>query len=282
MSGDGQPVAIICGNGRFPKTVAEAAQLAGRPVFLVGLKGAAEEGISAFPHIWVRIGELGRVFRSLKDRNIIDVAFIGGLVRPELSDLRPDFGALARLPDIARLLLGGDDHALSGLVKLFEAEGHRIIGVQELAPALLVPMGQITKTPASAEALADLDVGMRCLRVLSPFDAGQGLVVAKRRIVAIEAAEGTDLMLRRIADLKQNGRLRGKGASGVLVKMPKAGQDLRVDLPAVGLKTVAACAEAQLAGLFVAAGQVLMLDRAALAAKADAAGLFVHGFEGRA
>ncbi|RFB80223.1 LpxI family protein [Methylovirgula sp. 4M-Z18] len=282
MSGAGQPVAIICGNGRFPQAVAEAAQRAGREVFLIGLKGAAEEAISAFPHMWVRVGELGKVFRSLKDRGIVELAFIGGLVRPDLSDLRPDFGALARLPDIARLLLGGDDHALSGLIKLFESEGHRVVGVHELAPELLVASGRITRTAASAEALADLDFGAQCLRALSPFDVGQGLIVAKQRIVAIEAAEGTDLMLRRIAELKRIGRLRAKGTSGVLIKMPKAGQDLRVDLPAVGPETIAACIEAQLSGLFLAAGQVLMLDRAGLAAQADAAGLFVHGFEATA
>ena len=97
-------------------------------------------------------------------------------------------------------------------------------------------------------------------------------------MLAIEAAEGTDAMLVRVAEMRANGRLRLAGLAGVLVKAPKRGQDLRLDMPAVGPKTIEGAVKAQLRGVAIAAGRVLVLERALCARKADAAGLFVAGF----
>jgi DUF1009 family protein len=276
------PVAIVCGSGRFPLAVAAEAQRAGRTVFMIGLVGAADPAIAAYPHVWLRLGEFGKLLKTLQDQAIVELALIGALERPQqLADIWPDFGTFARLPEIARLLIGGDDHLLRGILRLFEKEGLRILGAHELAPTLLAPAGSMTPRPPPPSAAADLRLGRDCLAALADFDVGQALVVGRGRIVAIEAAEGTDAMLHRVAELRHGSRLRAKGRLGLLVKAPKTNQDDRIDLPAIGRDTVAAAARARLEGIAVAAGKVLLLEREQLIADAAAADLFVFGFEPR-
>src|SRR6185437_1340860 len=172
--------------------------------------------------------------------------------RPEFSDLRLDWGAIRRAAGLARLFRRGDNGLLAGLAAIFEREGVRVVGAHQIAPRLIV--------------------------ALSAFDAGQGAVVAAGRVLAIEAAEGTDAMLARVAEMRANGRLRFAGPAGVLIKAPKQGQDLRFDMPAIGAKTIEGAANARLRGVAVAAGHALILERERCAREADAAGLFVAGF----
>ncbi len=139
-------------------------------------------------------------------------------------------------------------------------------------------MGPIGASTASEEDEIDIALGARLLGALSSFDVGQGAIIAAGRVLAIEAAEGTDAMLARVADIRANGRLRLSGLAGVLIKAPKRGQDLRLDMPAIGPKTIEGAAKAQLRGVAAAAGQVLVLGRERCAREADAAGMFVAGF----
>jgi hypothetical protein len=277
-SGATRPLAIVCGGGDFPLEVARAAAAAGRPPFLIGIVGASDRGVEAFDHVWLHIGQLGKLFATLEARSIGDVALIGALARPEFSDLRLDWGALKRAPELARAFLGGDNHLLAGVATLFEHEGLRMVGAHEIAPQLLAPRGAIGKKTASAQAEEDIRTGAALLAALSPFDVGQGVVVAHGRVVAVEAAEGTDAMLARVAELRAARRARASTPTGVFVKLPKRGQDLRFDMPAIGPQTIAAAANAQLQGIAVAAGAVLIAERAAAARAADDAGLFVVGF----
>ncbi|WP_294533445.1 UDP-2,3-diacylglucosamine diphosphatase LpxI [uncultured Rhodoblastus sp.] len=271
-------VAFICGGGQFPLVAARAAQQAGREVFLLGLRGIASRDIEQFPHVWLGIGQLGQGFRELTSRGIREICLIGGLGRPEFSDLRLDWGGVRRLPEIVKIFGGGDDHVLKGVIGLFEHEGFAIVGVDSFAPELLACEGAMNGLPFPGALAADLEFGRKCLADLSAYDCGQALVVAGRRIIAIEAVEGTDAMLDRVAHLREQGRWRARGATGMLVKGPKSGQDLRVDMPAIGPQTVASAARAGLRGLAVAAGRVLILERAAIAASAEQSGLFLHGF----
>ena len=279
MSG-APPVAIICGAGEFPLAVASALQAAGREAFLIGLRGSADKAIEQFPHAWVGIAELSKLFDALQSRSVREIAIIGAIVRPDIGDLRPDFRSLKYLPDAIKLLRGGDNSVLSGITKFFEGRGLIVRGVQDLVPQLLAGEGALAGPAPDAEAREDIAFGAACLAALSPFDIGQGVVVARGRILAVEAAEGTDAMLARIAELRAKGRLKFKGAAGVLVKAPKGGQDLRVDLPAVGGGTLAGAKAAGLAGIAVAAGRVLIADQARTLAEAARAGLYLYGFKG--
>ncbi|MGD1017261.1 MAG: UDP-2,3-diacylglucosamine diphosphatase LpxI [Roseiarcus sp.] len=275
---EARPLAIVCGGGEFPIEVARAARANGREPFIVGVVGSSDPAIEAFAHVWVRLGQFGKMFGALNERGIADVAIVGAMTRPEFADLRFDWGAFKRAPGIAQLFRGGDNRLLVGVVGIFEREGLRVVGAHEIAPQLLAPMGSIGACAATSEAEADARVGAALLAALSPFDAGQGVVVANARVVAIEAAEGTDAMVARVAELRASRRLRLRGPAGVLVKAPKRGQDLRIDMPAVGPKTIEAAKGAQLQGVALAAGRVLIADRPRFSRAADEAGLFVVGF----
>jgi DUF1009 family protein len=269
-----RPLAIICGGGGLPLEAAVAARENGREVFLVGLVGSASIDIESFPHVWTRLGELGKLFAALAERNIKDIAILGAVARPEFSDLRLDWGAVKRAAEIAKLLRGGDDSLLKGVARILEREGLRIVGPRDFAPALLAPAGVLAGRAPDDDS--DIRLGAGVLGALSPFDIGQGVVVAEGRVLAVEAAEGTDGMLARVADMRASRRLKSKG--GVFVKAAKRGQDLRLDLPAVGARTIEAVDRAGLAGIAIAADEVLVADRAAFIAAAEAAGLFVVGW----
>jgi hypothetical protein len=273
-----RPLAIVCGAGGLPLEAAQEARNNGREPFLVGLSGSAGRQIESYPHLWVRLGEVGKLFSALHARNVEDVAFLGAVARPEFGDLMPDWGAIQRAGEIAKLFRGGDDTLSRGVARLFEAEGFRIVGPRDFAPGLLALRGEIVGPSPDEEARADIAFGSRLLETMSPFDVGQGAVVASERALAIEAAEGTDTMLARVAELRATGRVKLKGRAGVFVKAAKRGQDVRLDLPAVGPQTIAAAKRAQLLGLAVAAGEVLIADRAAFVRDAAAAGLFVYGW----
>jgi UDP-2,3-diacylglucosamine hydrolase len=271
------PLAILCGAGAFPLEVAADAVREGRPPFLIGVVGSSDPGIEAYPHVWVRMGEVGKLFAALKERSIGEMVVVGAMTRPELADLRLDWGAVRRAAELAQLFRRGDNGLLTGLAAIFEREGIRIVGAHEVAPRLVAPAGRIAARAPSPDDEADIALGARLLAALSDFDAGQGVVVAAGRVLAIEAAEGTDAMLARIAALRAEGRLKHKGAAGVFVKTPKRGQDLRLDMPAVGPKTIRGAIDAQLRGVALAAGRVLMVERERCIREADAAGLFVVG-----
>jgi DUF1009 family protein len=274
-----RPLAILCGAGDFPVQVARAAIQRGRGLVMIGIVGAADQRIEAFPHIWIHLGELGKLFGALKQRGVGEIAIVGAVIRPEPADLRLDWGALKRLTSLAPLFRGGDNHLMSGVARLFESEGVRVVGVQQIAPQLLAPAGPLSAHRPSDQAHADAVRGGALIGALSPFDAGQAAVIANGRVLAIEAAEGTDAMLARIGELRASRRLRLRGRAGVLVKAPKRDQDMRLDLPAVGAKTIEGASRAGLEGVAVAAGRVLIADRESFARAADAAGLFVFGLE---
>jgi UDP-2,3-diacylglucosamine hydrolase len=272
------PLAILCGAGAFPLEVAKEARLAGREPFLVGIVGATDPAIESYPHVWVRIGEVGKLFAALRAHAIAELVMIGAMARPEFADLGLDWGAVKRAAGLAQLFRRGDNGLLVGLAQIIEREGIRVVGAHDVAPRLLAPLGPLGARAPSPEDEADIAHGARLLDTLSNFDAGQGAVVGAGRVLAIEAAEGTDAMLARVADMRESGRLRFAGPAGVMVKAPKRGQDLRLDMPAVGPRTVEAAARAQLRGAAIAAGCVLIVERERLTRMADAAGIFVAGF----
>jgi DUF1009 family protein len=276
-AGEAGPLAIIAGGGALPITLAEAALAQGRPVHILGIRGEAEEKIARFPHTWLKWGEVGKLFATLEDHGCRDLVIIGAVTRPDLANVRFDFGAIRNLPFLLSLGVGGDDHVLSSVVRFLEAKGYRVYGAGEVAPELLAGEGQLGAKAPSQEDRADIDTGFRVVTALGRLDIGQAAVVVKGRVLAVEAAEGTDAMIARCAALRKGSGGRRRGLAGVLVKAPKPEQEERVDLPTIGPDTVERAARAGLAGIAVAAGRVLIADRAATLAAADAHGLFLFG-----
>jgi DUF1009 family protein len=276
VSGAGKStVAIICGSGAFPGAVADAVLAQGRPVYLFLVKGFAEPSLERFPHEWVKIGWLTRYVGSSRTQGAKEIVFIGGSVRPRLSQIGFDWKSVLLLPRLTRMFLGGDDNLLSGAAKIFEENGLTVRGAHEVAPQLLMPEGLATSLLPSAQELDAIDLGRNLLRAIDSFDVGQAAVVAGRRVIAIEGAEGTEGLLARVAEMRKNGRLRLAAREGVLVKLPKPSQDRRFDLPAIGTDTIAQAKAAGLAGIAVEAGGSLVLDAQKFIDAAETAGIFV-------
>jgi DUF1009 family protein len=272
------PVGLVAGGGALPFAVADSLIANGIVRVFFALKGVCDPvQVARFRHHWIAIGQLGRLTRLARDESVRDLTFIGTLVRPSLSEIRLDWGTLRVLPRVLAAFRGGDDHLLSGIGGVLEREGFRLVGIRDVAPQLLMPVGCLTRAAPDADANADIAKGRELLRALSPFDIGQGVVVIDGHVVAVEDIEGTDGLLARVARLRGEGRIRARAGRGVLVKAPKSGQDLRFDLPTTGLRTVEGAAAAGLAGIAAIAGHTIAADAQAMIEAADRAGLFVTG-----
>ncbi len=270
------PLGVIAAAGSIPIAVCEAAVAQGIEVFVVALKGQANPALSRFPHRWVRLGEVGGLLGALKSAKCRDVVIVGSLRRPDLWKIGVDFGFVWHLPTILGLTRGGDDTVLKRVVKFFEGQGFRVRGAHEIAPALLAPSGPCGKYAPNEEHRRDIALGLALIDALGAFDVGQSAVIARGHVLAVEAAEGTDEMLKRCGPLRQWG---GRGRAGVLIKAPKPGQELRVDMPVIGPRTVELAAEAGLAGIAVMTGQVMIADQAEMVSLADRHELFVTGID---
>src|SRR5205085_1495924 len=195
------PLAIICGGGSRPLAVADIVAGRGRRVMLFPLRGWADpEKIARYPHHWIGLAQIVRLQRLARQAGCRELVFIGAVLRPSPRQLRPDLGTLRLLPRIVKLFWGGDDHLLSGLGRLFEEAGFHVLGAHEVAPEILVPQGALGRLAPTPRHLADIARGLSLIAATGPFDVGQAVVVADNRVLAIEAAEGTDRMLARIAE----------------------------------------------------------------------------------
>jgi UDP-2,3-diacylglucosamine hydrolase len=265
-------IGIVAGAGRLPLLLAERLAARGVGVHIIGLEGEADAAIAAFAHSWVRWGEIGRMLTTLRQEDCRELVIAGAVRRPDLWKLRPDAGLIRNLPRLARLLVGGDDRVLTRVVRFFEHRGLSVRGAHELAPELLAAAGRIGEVALTATEEDDAQRGFAVRRALQGVDAGQAVVVAAGRVLAIEGVEGTDVMLQRLAAAGGS-----RQRSGVLAKGPKPGQELRVDMPAIGPRTILNALAAGLAGVVVEAGAVLLLDRPEMLRMADTRGCAVHG-----
>ncbi len=275
MSGQPRtPLGILAGGGGLPEQIAESAIARGRAVHIVAIKGEAGAGIERFPHTWVNWGGIGRMSASWNAAGCRDLIIVGSVTRPDPRKVRPDLGLIKAIPTIIRLLGGGDDHVLRNVVRFFEAQGFDVKGVADVAPELLVAAGSLGRIAPAPAFAADADRAFALVDALGFADVGQGVVIRDGRILAIEAAEGTDRMLMRLKE--------GPNAAGaILVKRPKPRQELRVDMPVIGPRTVELAAQMGLAGIAVEAGRVLVAERALVIEAADRCGLFVAGLATR-
>jgi DUF1009 family protein len=271
-------VGIIAGGGVLPFAVAASMRTRGLNPFLFSIRGFCDPvQVEKFPHHWIALGQFGRLTRLLRSEGCSDLVFVGGMIRPALSEIRLDWGTVRAIPQIAKAMRGGDDHLLSGMSRIFEQHGFRVVGIQDVAPDLLMPEGSVTRASPDAGATTDIQKGLDLLKAIGPFDVGQAVVVIDGHVIGVEDVEGTDGLLLRVVRLRAEGRVRAKPGRGVLVKAPKITQDLRFDLPTLGPRTVEGVIAAQLAGIGSTAGRALVAESGVMIAEADRAGLFVAG-----
>jgi len=267
-------LAILAGRGTLPQRIAEDRAARGLPYLVVSF-GPGAEWMRTHPHQCHRFERPGGLFAALRRAGFGAVVFAGGMDRPRLNPLAFDLKGLTVAPRVLALMARGDDGLLSGLARIFEAEGFRLLAAQDCLPGLTEGPGVPTRARPSAADRADAARAGAILAALGPLDVAQAAVVARGVCLGVEAVEGTDALLARIAALPEGKRAHCPPPSGVLVKRPKPGQDRRADWPAIGPETVAGAAAAGLSGIAVEAGGALILERAETLAAADRAGLFL-------
>lgn len=271
-------VGIIAGSGALPRLIAEERARAGARYHVIALEGAAGDWVRDHPSDPMTLGKVGGIMKALRAAGCDAIVFAGGLARPSLASLTPDWKGAMLAPRITRLFAqGGDDALLRGIALIFEEEGFRVLGAHELLDSLLAPEGAMGERRPGPQDLADIERAAEIVNMLGAADVGQGAVVANNVCLAVEAIEGTDLMLARVAALPRRRRAAAPPPSGALYKAPKPGQDRRVDLPAIGPDTIAEAKAAGLNGVAVEAGGVFILGVEETARAADEAGLFLWG-----
>ena len=269
---------IIAGGGDLPRAVAQSARADGREVYIIALTGSlTEDWVAGFPHEFAPPGVPGQAFRSLRREGVSEILLAGRIDRPLFSELKLDAKGVMLLPRALKAARQGDDALLRFLVAIFEEEGFRAVSVAEAAPGLVCGAGNLGRLSPDDEQCADMARGFGIVAALGALDVGQAAVVCEGLPLAVEAAEGTDAMIARVAGLREALRGTIKKKRGVLVKALKPTQDSRTDMPVIGAATVEAAAAAGLAGIGLQAGGALIVDKALVAARADALGLFVTG-----
>lgn len=263
---------IIAGAGELPDRIKNACRATGRDVFVAAINGACDAStVSDVEHAWFDWAAVGNLFKLLREAGCVELVLAGRVVKPDFSRLRLDWQGIKLLPRVLAAVARGDDALLKTLVQVFEEQGFRVVGTDALVKDLVAPPGQLGAVTPSDLDRADIAQGAEAARALGRDDRGQAAIVRGGIVLGLESDDGTDALLARVA------RLEGRG--GVLVKMAKPNQERRVDLPTIGLTTIRNAAAARLAGIAVEAGGALILDRPAVVAAADAAGLFLVGID---
>jgi DUF1009 family protein len=266
-------LAIVAGGGDLPWLLREACRIVGRDSLFLALTGEVDEDRLPEPDTWLNLGSWGKNLDFLRANEIEELVFAGSVRRPDLKNLNPDsrgIGFLAKL-GIAWL---GDNSILTSVLKELEQEGFRVISPESLLDNLLSKEGTYGQKVPSEADWKDIRRGMNVISAIGGQDIGQAVVIQQGIVLAVEAAEGTDEMIRRCK------RLGEQGTGGVLVKFPKPGQDRRVDLPTIGVGTVEMVKQAGLAGIAVEVGGALIIGPEETTCSADEAGVFLVGVKG--
>lgn len=262
---------IIAGGGDLPARLVEAAQASGRAVFVIALDGHADHPeLFNAPHETIRLGAAAKILKKLKAEGCRDVVLAGKVQRPSFAGMRPDWRAAKLLMKVGMKAMG-DDGLLKLVAQELEVEGFRLVGAHDVMVDLITPEGVLGRIEPDDQALADARHGLYVAQMLGAVDVGQGCIVQGGLVLALEAIEGTDEMIRRA------GPLHREGPGGVLVKSAKPQQDRRLDLPAMGLKTVETAHDAGLRGIALLAQGTMIIDKSKVIARADELGLFIVG-----
>ncbi|MCL2748526.1 MAG: UDP-2,3-diacylglucosamine diphosphatase LpxI [Alphaproteobacteria bacterium] len=259
-------IALFCGAHRLPFLVRDSLRANGWEVFVIGLRGFYDPALK--PDLVIRLGGAGTAAKECKKRGITLLTFVGAIGHPNLSDIRPDLWSISVLAKVLKHQKGYDSMA-SALIAGIESKGYKIIGAQELCPDLVFAPGIQTRVKPSKDDPSVIERAIHVSRLIGAEDIGMSVVV-DRQVLAIEAAEGTAEMLKRVIKIRK-----GRKGSGVFAKMTKPKQDLRIDIPAIGVDTVRDVAAAGLRGIIVNAKTCFVIDRDAVINVANKAKIFI-------
>ncbi|MBW8734524.1 MAG: UDP-2,3-diacylglucosamine diphosphatase LpxI [Asticcacaulis sp.] len=245
----GDKIAVISGGGALPVEVATYLKRSGRPYTVVRIAGLSDAALDDHPGLTLGLGDFAKLFEILATEQCRAVTMCGYVQRPDFDSMQRDAGGAAVLPTIQAAGRGGDDSLLRQVAKVIMSQGYHIEGAHEANPELLIGAGLQAGPDPSPEAMEDAQEAMRVAAAIGNLDIGQAVVVASRITLAVEAQEGTQAMLRRIPLLAPNVRGSLATRKGVLAKLAKPIQDVRLDMPTIGVATVEDAAAAGLCGI---------------------------------
>lgn len=270
-------LALIAGGGDLPLAVAARCEAEGRPLFVIRLAGFADPALATRDGLEMGMAQIGGILSAMKKAGCKAVCLAGTVSRPDFKSLKPDFKGATLLPGIVKAAQQGDDALLRKILSVFEGEGYAVEGADDILGGDTLPGGALGRVTPDAAQLADLRKALHVAEKSGELDVGQGAVVCDGLVLAVEAQEGTDAMLTRVAGLPADLRGAPGAPRGALGKAPKPIQDLRVDMPVIGARTIELAAAAGLAGVGGKAGRLILIDRAAIVEAADRLGLYVWG-----
>ena len=266
-------VGLIAGDGNFPLEVAKSIYQQEKKVFIIALKGSASKNIEQYPHLWIRLGQIGKAIKALKENHCEELIIIGGVKKPNVWFLNPDFGALKLFIKLIMLPVKGDASILKTLLNFLERDNNfKIIGAEKYIPHLLMDKGLITGQKIEDKTRNDINIAIKRCNNIGSKDIGQACVVANGKIIASEGILGTDKMLKDIILRK----IRFKN-EGVLVKLAKPIQDRRVDLPAIGIRTIQLIKEIGLSGIALEEKSSFISEKEKVIEFANKNNIFIFG-----
>lgn len=263
---------LIAGNGFLPKKIIEHCLHNDRQIIVVSIDPEPDDIISKIPNIQLNISSVGKAIKFFNSHDVQEIVFAGGLIRPKLSELRPDASGIKLLSRITKAKFNGDNKLLSTILDFFEEEGFSIIGAHEIVTDLLAPKGVIGKMKPTKGQLSDIEVGVKIAKSIGELDIGQAVIVQDKTIIGVEAIEGTDNLIKRCKELQ----FKKQGA--ILVKTKKPNQDQRIDLPTVGVKTVLNAHQNNLSAIAIEAGQSLIIDKEQVIKTANKHNILLIGY----
>ena len=270
---------LICGGGRLPLELAAHLFETGQDCRIIAIEKEARAELGKWDAHFVPITQIGQIVSVLRNSGCTDVLLLGSIgSRPDISQFFSHAGNWRFAHRLVAALRGGDNRILMRLIALLESEKLNVRAPGDFMPHMLAGYGLLAGPPPDRTARADMAIAIDALAAMGQLDIGQGAICLGARIIAVEAAEGTDEMLARCAGLRKRGKISTRPGTGVLVKAVKSGQDRRVDLPTIGPATVELAAQAGLAGIAVEAGGCLVAQRRKMIEEAGRLGLFILGY----
>jgi len=261
---------IIAGGGGLPRRIIDICRASGREFYVIAIEGHAQpQQLANTPHSWIRIGAAGSGLNILKQQNVKELVMIGDVKMPSLKDLRPDLRTAKFFAKLGVQALG-DSSMLSAAAAELEAEGFRVVGVDEILNDLLAPEGMLGSITAADEFAGDIKLGIKAARDLGRRDVGQAVIVKSGQVIIEEGKAGTAEMISRSRECSPNGQ------GGILIKIKKPGQDRRMDLPTIGASTVEQARLAGLKGIVIQADESIVIDLEEAVKAANSAGIFIE------
>ena len=264
---------LLAGNGMMPLEIAKHCKQKNLDLFVVCLDPFADvSAYSDVPHVSAKLGEAGKILKSLNDNKVSHIVMAGGIKRPAFKELIPDREGFKIMLKLA-MKKSSDDNIFRSVIREFETRGFEVVGIEDVVPEMMFAKGLYGKIKPSDEDMDDIARGIEVAKALGRVDAGQATVVQEGIILAVEAVEGTDAMLSRASSLKKPGK------APVMVKIKKLNQETRTDMPALGKLSIDRLKKYGIKGIAVEAGGILLIERDEVITAADEAGIFIIGIE---